>query len=234
MGNPPTMAEVGLPPQYYQGGGRESLNRQNPLAQSMQILPKASERRRDQQDRGGGGGGLELKEDPSRKTVSRMKNSYGDELRRQMEEDKRRKNKSREKDKDEDIYFLKEAYNYQPFGRGGGGAPLRDQFGNMITSFKPFMRGDHERTHFREFIKRSGSQSSRGSSRSKNRHDRRHNQGHSKQQTMHHQHDDDDDFYEPDTIAKGPISNTTAATAAAVANNAFFRPDYIVDYKPEK
>jgi hypothetical protein len=64
---------------------------------------------------------LPIREDRSRVTASRARNSYGDELRRQMEEDKRRKRKSQEKDKDDDIHFLHESYNYQPFGKGGGG-----------------------------------------------------------------------------------------------------------------
>jgi hypothetical protein len=36
-----------------------------------------------------------------------------------------------------DMEELNEFYSYNPFGRGGGGAPLRDQNANVITSRKP-------------------------------------------------------------------------------------------------
>ncbi len=42
-----------------------------------------------------------------------------------------------------DHNFLDEFYAYNPFGRGGGGAPLRDQFGTMITTRKPQMRNEY-------------------------------------------------------------------------------------------
>lgn len=201
------------------------------MAQSMQVLPRASERRRDNNDQGGGG--LEIREDPSRKTASRMKNSYGEELRKQMEADKKKRRRSRDQDKEDDIHFLKESYNYNPFGRGGAGAPLRDQFGNMITSYKPFMRGDHERMHFKQFMNRSDSRSSGRNSRNRSRHSHAPRRGNERNVQKSHHYDPDDDN-EPDKIAQGPISNTTAATAAQVANNEFFRPDYIVEYVPEK
>ena len=141
---------------------------------------------------------------------------------------------------EDDIHFLKESYNYNPFGRGGGGAPLRDQFGNMITSYKPFMRGDHERTHFKEYINRSQSRSSGRNSRGRSRHSLPHRHGSEKNHHNNHQKsrradaDESDELFEPDTIAMGPINNTTAETAAQLANNEFFRPDYIVEYMPEK
>ena len=120
------------------------------MVQSMQELPSIRNRQRQ-----GGQTGLQITQDPQRVTVSRMKSSYGDELKKQMEEDQKRKRKSKERDQDEDHHFLEEAFNYQPFGRGGAGAPLRDQFGNMITSFKPNFRGDHQRTHFLNYTKNS-------------------------------------------------------------------------------
>jgi hypothetical protein len=179
------------------------------------------------------GGGMEIKEDPSRITASRNKSSYGDELRKQMEANKRQRKKSKDIDKDEDINFLHDSYNYQPFGRGGGGAPLRDQFGNMITSRKPNHRGDHERMHFKDGY-RSGSRGSSALSRMSKR--SRHGQNNKMPNQMYQgSGEDDDDFYEPDTIAQGPINNTTAQTAAQMANNNSFRPDYVVSYdKPKK
>lgn len=167
-------------------------------------------------------GGLQFKEEPSRVTMSRMKSSYGEELKKQMQADKRKRRKSREQDQDDDIHFLRESYNYQPFGKGGGGAPLRDQFGNMITSRKPQMRGDHDRQHFKGYIRNSSRGSSRASRRSRFR------QG--EKSERYQDFNDTDEFNEPDTIATGPINNTTAATAAQMASNTHFKPDYVVSY----
>lgn len=204
------------------------------MAQSMQELPnlRRGERQND-------GTGLKIREDPQRQTVSRMKNSYAEEIKQQMEADKERKRKSKERDINEDLHFLDESFKYQPFGRGGGGAPLRDQYGNMITSFKPNFRGDHHRTHFLEFMKKAN-KGSRGSSRKSNHFKKSHGGHHNKHSHKAHTqvYDDESDsvdmLNEPDRIAQGPINNTTAATAAAMASNEFFRPDYIVDYGPKK
>ncbi len=48
----------------------------------------------------------------------------------------------------DDQATLEEQFSYNPYGKGGGGAPLRDQFGNSITTRKPNLRGDMLRTHF--------------------------------------------------------------------------------------
>ncbi|CAI2361752.1 unnamed protein product [Moneuplotes crassus] len=210
-----------------------NLNRQNQLAQSMPQLPRGANQRYNNgaPSKNNTGGGLEFRDDASRVSMSRMKSSYGEELKRQMEADKQKRRKSKEKDRDEDIDFLQESFNYQPFGRGGAGAPLRDQFGNMITSRKPQMRGDHERQHFKRFLNKSSRGSSRASHRS---HQRR--QSHAKIDRYENFEEEDEDGFEnePDLIAAGPISNTTAQTAAQMASNRFFKPDYIVDVQPKK
>lgn len=205
------------------------------MTQSMPNLPNVGQSQNFNQT----GASIPMRDDQSRVTMSRMKSSYGDELRQQMADDKKKRRKSREQDQDDNIHFLHEFYNYQPFGKGGGGAPLRDQFGNMITSRKPNMRGDHERMHFKQFMKRTGSRSSRGSSRGRSRGNYKtsNNMGNPQNVNMRYQEqqmDDSDDHNDPDTIAQGPISNTTAATAAQMANNEFFRPDYVVEYNEKK
>jgi centrosome and spindle pole-associated protein 1 len=60
-----------------------------------------------------------------------------------MMDDESRKKTDRLDDKVNDYHFLDEFYAYNPFGRGGGGAPLRDQFGNMVTSRKPQFRNEY-------------------------------------------------------------------------------------------
>ena len=49
--------------------------------------------------------------------------------------------------RDKDIDDLDDYYSYNPFGRGGGGAPLRDQCGNVITTRKPQHRNEYTRLH---------------------------------------------------------------------------------------
>lgn len=67
------------------------LNNLDRLAQSMQELPRANRDngQRVSQNFDQSASGLQIKEDPSRVTVSRMKSSYGEELRKQMEQDQK-------------------------------------------------------------------------------------------------------------------------------------------------
>jgi hypothetical protein len=46
-----------------------------------------------------------------------------------------------------DVEALDDFYHYNPFGKGGGGAPLRDQHGNVITTRKPQYRASMDRQH---------------------------------------------------------------------------------------
>jgi len=73
------------------------------------------------------------------------KSRYGNDLREQMRQDEAKRKFQRLDDKVQDHHFLDEFYQYNPFGRGGGGAPLRDQFGNMITSRKPQFRNEYSK-----------------------------------------------------------------------------------------
>lgn len=62
-----------------------------------------------------------------------------------MRDDQAKKNFQKLDDKVQDFHFLDEFYTYNPYGKGGGGAPLRDQFGNMITSRKPQFRDEYSK-----------------------------------------------------------------------------------------
>ena len=77
------------------------------------------------------------------------KKSYGDELRAMMKQKDRDNRDDKVNKFYDDLDALEDQFSYNPFGKGGGGAPLRDQFGNMITTRKPNMRGDMARTHFK-------------------------------------------------------------------------------------
>ena len=49
-----------------------------------------------------------------------------------MEEDRRKKEQQKREKEAYDRKLEEEIRNYDPFGRGGGGAPLKDNQGNLI------------------------------------------------------------------------------------------------------
>ena len=72
------------------------------------------------------------------------KNSYRRELEQQMKEKKERDFKAKiEREKYEQ---KKENEIYDPFGKGGCGAPVRDQHGNLVADLKKMKRLNDERT----------------------------------------------------------------------------------------
>jgi len=75
------------------------------------------------------------------------KQQYAEELKAQLNEERQRKNMRKYEDREKDIEQLNEFYGYNPFGRGGGGAPIRNQYGDVITTRKPQFRGEYERLH---------------------------------------------------------------------------------------
>ncbi|KAK3091207.1 hypothetical protein FSP39_017968 [Pinctada imbricata] len=77
--------------------------------------------------------------------------SYKEELERQVQEKRLQKQREREEKERYERKLDEEIKNYNPFGRGGGGAPLKDQQGNVTADLRQF---------------RGGQNSYRGSSRS--------------------------------------------------------------------
>ena len=49
-----------------------------------------------------------------------------------MEDARQRKEKEKRDKEAYDRKLDEEIRNYNPFGRGGGGAPMKDQFGNLV------------------------------------------------------------------------------------------------------
>ena len=68
-----------------------------------------------------------------RNAVEQKKRAYQLELERQMEADNYMKRKQKEEKDAYDRKLEEEIRNYNPFGRGGGGAPLKDEQGNVVT-----------------------------------------------------------------------------------------------------
>ncbi|XP_038664395.1 centrosome and spindle pole-associated protein 1 [Scyliorhinus canicula] len=62
--------------------------------------------------------------------------SYQESLKKQMQEREERKRKEKEEKVRYDAKLEEEMRIYNPWGRGGGGAPLRDAEGNLLTDLK--------------------------------------------------------------------------------------------------
>uniref|UniRef100_A0A2C9KJ12 Uncharacterized protein n=1 Tax=Biomphalaria glabrata TaxID=6526 RepID=A0A2C9KJ12_BIOGL len=73
-------------------------------------------------------------DDEKKKGQRNAQAAYREELERQMMEKNIKKMKEKEEQERYDLKMEEEARTYDPFGKGGGGAPMRDQFGNVIMS----------------------------------------------------------------------------------------------------
>ncbi|XP_078396498.1 centrosome and spindle pole-associated protein 1 isoform X2 [Cetorhinus maximus] len=75
---------------------------------------------------------------PEQKTVLSKESaqSYQDSLKKQMQEREEMKRKEKEEKERYDAKLEEEMRIYNPWGRGGGGAPLRDAEGNLLTDLK--------------------------------------------------------------------------------------------------
>ncbi|XP_051826045.1 centrosome and spindle pole-associated protein 1 isoform X6 [Antechinus flavipes] len=89
-------------------------------------------------------GGL-IFEDKPRPTKESVQ-SYQYDLQQQIREREARRRKEREEKEEYEAKLEAEMKNYNPWGKGGGGAPLRDARGNLIsqigTQSSPFARGN--------------------------------------------------------------------------------------------
>ncbi|CAJ0966084.1 unnamed protein product, partial [Ranitomeya imitator] len=62
--------------------------------------------------------------------------SYQEELERQIRERNDRRRKEKEEREHYEAKLEADMKSYNPWGKGGGGAPLKDQKGNLITDLK--------------------------------------------------------------------------------------------------
>ncbi|XP_069076392.1 centrosome and spindle pole-associated protein 1 isoform X2 [Pleurodeles waltl] len=65
---------------------------------------------------------------------------YQDELQKQIKERNERRRKAKEEAEHYDAKLEAEMKNYNPWGKGGGGAPLKDGHGNLITDLSRMHR----------------------------------------------------------------------------------------------
>ncbi|KAM6216103.1 centrosome and spindle pole-associated protein 1 [Rhynchocyon petersi] len=79
---------------------------------------------------------FEDKPKPSKQSLQ----SYQEALQKQIREREERRRKEREDKEEYDAKLEAEMRSYNPWGRGGGGAPLRDAKGNLITDLNRMHR----------------------------------------------------------------------------------------------
>ncbi|KAJ0002618.1 hypothetical protein NQD34_007767 [Periophthalmus magnuspinnatus] len=70
--------------------------------------------------------------------------SYGDALRQQIQEQQERRRVEQEERERYEAQLEEDLRRHQPWGRGGGGAPLRDSAGNLIADLKQMHRLNEE------------------------------------------------------------------------------------------
>ncbi|XP_067678651.1 centrosome and spindle pole-associated protein 1-like [Haliotis asinina] len=88
-----------------------------------------------------GGGATLAAEGNDAKAVARAKaQQYQLELAKQIEEDKLKKAKQKAQQEWYDMKLEEEAKAYNPYGKGGGGAPMKDERGNIIADLRALRR----------------------------------------------------------------------------------------------
>ncbi|GFS05391.1 centrosome and spindle pole-associated protein 1-like [Elysia marginata] len=123
------------------GGGRQGV----PPLELGGLGDRASKVRfaDSRKPRAGPATGMDFGTDEDRKRDQREQQSaYREELERQMVEKNFKKQREREEKERYERKIEEEARNYDPFGKGGGGAPMRDQHGNVISDLRQ-MRNDN-------------------------------------------------------------------------------------------
>ncbi|XP_046566722.1 centrosome and spindle pole-associated protein 1-like [Haliotis rubra] len=95
----------------------------------------------DRQRQAPGGGATYAAEGNDSKAASRAKAQlYQLELAKQIEEDKMKKAKQKAQQEWYDMKLEEEAKVYNPYGKGGGGAPMKDDRGNIIADLRSLRR----------------------------------------------------------------------------------------------
>ncbi|XP_077126726.1 centrosome and spindle pole-associated protein 1 isoform X2 [Ranitomeya variabilis] len=107
-----------------------------PATHVTQLYP--GDHHQDNKQRPGAGRGASLgvfPEERPRQTREAVI-SYQEELERQIRERNDRRRKEKEERENYDAKLEADMKSYNPWGKGGGGAPLKDQKGNLITDLK--------------------------------------------------------------------------------------------------
>lgn len=86
---------------------------------------------------------FEDKPKPSKQSLQ----SYQEALQQQIREREERRKKEREEKEEYEAKLEAEMRSYNPWGKGGGGAPLRDAKGNLITDLNRMHRQNVDAYH---------------------------------------------------------------------------------------
>lgn len=70
--------------------------------------------------------------------------AYQEELKRQMQEREEKKRKEKEEKERYDRKIEQEAANYNPWGKGGAGAPIRDSGGHLVANLRTLKQYNNE------------------------------------------------------------------------------------------
>ncbi|XP_041422392.1 centrosome and spindle pole-associated protein 1 isoform X4 [Xenopus laevis] len=105
-----------------------------PVTQILQNQPEEQFYVNKQGAAGGRGLGFLPEEKPRQSKAAAL--SYQEELERQIQEKNEKRRKEREEHERYEAKMEAEIKNYNPWGKGGGGAPLKDAKGNLITDLK--------------------------------------------------------------------------------------------------
>ncbi|KAM5210826.1 centrosome and spindle pole-associated protein 1 isoform 2-T6 [Hipposideros larvatus] len=81
------------------------------------------------------------------KASKQLLQSYQEALQQQIREREERRKKEREEKEEYDAKLEAEMRSYNPWGKGGGGAPLRDAKGNLITDLNRMHRQNIDAYH---------------------------------------------------------------------------------------
>ncbi|XP_036194354.1 centrosome and spindle pole-associated protein 1 isoform X10 [Myotis myotis] len=81
------------------------------------------------------------------KPLKQTLQSYQEALQQQIREREQRRKKEREEKEDYEAKLEAEMRSYNPWGKGGGGAPLRDTEGNLITDLNKMHRQNIDAYH---------------------------------------------------------------------------------------
>ncbi|XP_052256137.1 centrosome and spindle pole associated protein 1-like isoform X4 [Dreissena polymorpha] len=124
------------------GGGRSDYVRSPGQRVTFADEPLSSNRARDRSKERIDPYQFPSDDDLKNKSKSGNEN-YGAELGRQIEEKRRQKAFEKEQQRRYELKLEEDIKNYNPFGRGGGGAPIRDEAGNPIADLRAVQKGTY-------------------------------------------------------------------------------------------
>ncbi|KAA6318694.1 MAG: hypothetical protein EZS28_054908 [Streblomastix strix] len=82
-----------------------------------------------------------------------LEQQYRDDLKVQAQQKQQEKQKKKKEEEEYNRMMVIQMNEYNPWGKGGGGAPLRDEEGRVMAVLKGGKAGALEQTHYKEWEK---------------------------------------------------------------------------------